>query len=108
MQWIENNLVDDVSKCIVGYNKGGGECNDWAEVDVYDSKENRIEDEDLHNWVFIREEFEEVSEDDGEHTFPIKNVVTGEIGYVECRSSNNGYYSAGYWTSMDTPLEEMR
>lgn len=102
MQWIKNNLVDDVSKCIVGYNEGGNEY-DWAEVNVYDSNDKLIKDEDLKYWVFIREEFEEVSEIDNEHTFPIKNTVTGEIGYVECRSSNNGYYSAGYWTTVDTP-----
>lgn len=102
MQWINNNLVDDFSKCIVGYNEGG-DCCDWAEVNVYDSNDKPINDEDLKYWVFIREEFEEVSEIDNEHTFPIKNTVTGEIGYVECRSSNNGYYSAGYWTTVDTP-----
>lgn len=105
MQWIKNNLVDDVTQCIVGYNEGG-DCCDWAEVNVYDSNDNEIDDDDLGNWVFIRSEFKEVSEEDGEDTFPIKNVVTGEIGYVECRSSNNGWYSACYWTSMDEPLEE--
>ena len=47
MQWIKNNLVDDVTQCIVGYNEGG-DCCDWAEVNVYDSKEITV-----RSWEYV-------------------------------------------------------
>ena len=97
MQWIDNNLIDDKNKFLVGYD-AGGECCDWAEINVYDHNNNDITYEDLTDWEFS--EFPELDADREacEDSIAIVNRKLNVTGRVNLVCSNNGYYSASYWT----------
>ncbi|MWN30968.1 MULTISPECIES: hypothetical protein [unclassified Gilliamella] len=95
MKWIDNNLIDDKNKYLVGFERGG-DCCDWADITVYDNDGNDITDDDLTDWEFC--EFPDLGAKDGEDRIAIVNKKLGVTGYVHCESSNNGYYSACYWT----------
>lgn len=100
MQWIDNNLIDDKNKFLVGYDAGMECCNDRASVLVYDNNGNDITAGDLADWEFAEFPELDANRKDCENSIAIVNKklnVTG-IVYLECE--NNGYHSASasYWT----------
>lgn len=97
MQWIDNNLIDDKNKFLVGYNEGG-DCCDSASITVYDNEENDITHDDLTDWEFA--EFPELDADCyySNNEILIVNRELNVTGKVVLTCSNNGYYSANYWT----------
>lgn len=97
MKWIDNNLIDDKNKYLVGY-IAGGECCDWAEITVYDNNNNDITDCDLKDWEFTEFPDLDARRDYCEDEIKIVNKKSGITGKVVLTCSNNGYYSANYWT----------
>lgn len=103
MQWINNNLIDDKNKFLVGYDEGG-DCCDFATITVYDNNDNDITHDDLTDW-----EFAEFPELDAQHLFSedeikIVNKKLSITGRVILDCENNGYYSANYWTEKNRIL----
>lgn len=103
MQWIDNKLVDEKNKFLVGYNEGGpihenDDSYGWARVIVYDANNNDITNDDLSNWEFT--EFPELNSG-GEQAYfniPIINKKLNVIGGVFLDCYNNGSSDACFWT----------
>ncbi|MWP48578.1 MULTISPECIES: hypothetical protein [unclassified Gilliamella] len=94
MKWIDNNLIDDKNKYLVGFERGG-DCCDWADITVYDNDGNDITDDDLTDWEFC--EFPYLLTQEGIAEIAIVNKKLGVTGHVYCQSSNNGDSTACYW-----------
>lgn len=97
MKWIDNNLIDNKNKYLVGYNKGG-DCDDWAEINVLDSNGKNITNNNLSDWEFTEFPDLDARHDYCEDEIKIVNKKLGIVGKVVLTCSNNGYYSANYWT----------